>query len=63
MMDCRNNVVGGMCYGPKVYGPNRHSNRGAPVPIPPKPYEIDPKSKDMLWRRSEQAIGATFNII
>ena len=62
MMDCRNNVVGGMCYGPKVYGPNIHSNGGTPVPIPPRPYEIDPKAKDMLWRRSEQAIGVTFDI-
>ena len=46
----------GVLYGPKnnVYG--------MAVPNPPKPYETDPAAKEMLWRLSEKATGATFKI-
>lgn len=61
MMDYRNNVEGGTLYGPKIFGPLYYM-RGPAVPNPLKAYEIDPKAKEMLWRTSEKAIGAKFEI-
>jgi len=54
MMDYRHNVKSGTLYGPKIFGPI-HFMSGPAVDNPPKPYEIDPKAKNMLWRTSEEA--------
>jgi len=54
MMDTRENVVGGTLYGPKGF-------KGMPLALPSKPHELDPKSKAMLWKTSETAIGASFD--
>jgi len=63
MIDSRDNVVGGTLYGPEILGPKINNNmRGPAVPNPLSPCESDPKGKIMLWRTSEQAIGATFDI-
>ena len=45
-----------------LYGPKNTRARGRAVPTPPKPYENDAKSKEMLWRTSEEATGVTFSI-
>jgi NAD(P)-dependent dehydrogenase (short-subunit alcohol dehydrogenase family) len=55
MMDSRANLRGGSLYGPKFL-------TGYPSPNPPKPYEVDPKAKQMLWSASEKATGVTFDI-
>lgn len=58
MMDVRANLEGGGMYGPENWG----GCAGYAVALPSKPYETDQKSKDMLWKMSEQAIGGTFDI-
>jgi len=58
MMDVRGNLEGGVLYGPKNFG----GCSGYAVALPSKPYETDQKSKDMLWKMSEEAVGATFDI-
>lgn len=55
MMDTRKNVEGGVCYGPKGL-------TGYPVAMPPKAHESDADSKAMLWKTSEEAIGASFKL-
>mmetsp|Transcript_26986 Transcript_26986/g.59336 ORF Transcript_26986/g.59336 Transcript_26986/m.59336 type:complete len:336 (+) Transcript_26986:140-1147(+) len=55
MMDSKENVEGGALYGPNGW-------TGWAVPNPPKPYEVDPEAKEMLWRTSEIATGVTFEI-
>lgn len=55
MMDKRDNLEGGALYGPT-------GSKGDAVALPSKPYETDPKSQTMLWRKSEEAIGAPFTI-
>lgn len=55
MMDTRDNVEGGILYGPS-------GMKGYPVAIPPESHETDPKSQTLLWKKSEEAIGATFDI-
>jgi len=55
MMDTRDNVEGGVLYGPE-------GMKGFPLALPSKPYETDPKSQTMLWKKSEEAIGAVFDI-
>jgi len=55
MMDAPENIEAGVLYGPK-------SVTGYAVALPPKPHETDPKAKDMLWKMSEDAIGAKFVI-
>jgi len=55
MMDTKKNVRGGLLYGPNAWA-------GYPVETLPREYESDLKSKEMLWRTSEAAIGATFAI-
>lgn len=42
----------GVLYGPKI-----SDTRGAAVPNPPKPFETDLESIEMLWRTSEVATG------
>jgi NAD(P)-dependent dehydrogenase (short-subunit alcohol dehydrogenase family) len=56
MMDTKDNVKCGTLYGPKMMA-------GYAIPNPPKPYEIDPEAKEMLWRTSEKATGVKFDII
>jgi NAD(P)-dependent dehydrogenase (short-subunit alcohol dehydrogenase family) len=56
MMDTKENVKCGTLYGPKML-------TGNAIPNPPKPYEIDPEAKEMLWRTSEKATGGKFDII
>ena len=56
MMDTRDNVEGGILYGPRFLS-------GYPIAMPPRAHESDPKSKAMLWRTSETAIGASFDIV
>lgn len=55
MMDTTDNVEEGVLYGPT-------STKGDAVALPSEPYETDPKSKTMLWKKSEEAIGASFDI-
>lgn len=55
MMDIRDNLEGGTLYGPKGVS-------GYAVALPPKPHETDPKSQTMMWTKSEEAIGASFEI-
>jgi len=43
-----------------LYGPKKLS--GMAVPNPPKPYEIDEKSKEILWQMSEEATGLKFDV-
>jgi NAD(P)-dependent dehydrogenase (short-subunit alcohol dehydrogenase family) len=45
-------VESGLLYGPKNSG-----TKGPAVPNPPKPFENDAESIDMLWRTSEAATG------
>ena len=40
-----------------LYGPKNSATRGKAVPNPPKPFETDTDSIDMLWRTSEAATG------
>jgi len=55
MMDTKENVKCGTLYGPKMFA-------GYPILNPPKPYEIDSKAKEMLWRTSEEATGVKFDL-
>ncbi len=55
MMDSRDNLEGGVLYGPEGMS-------GYPVALPSKPHETDPKSQTMMWTKSEEAIGASFDI-
>jgi NAD(P)-dependent dehydrogenase (short-subunit alcohol dehydrogenase family) len=55
MMDTKDNVKCGTLYGPKMFS-------GYAIPNPPKPYEIDTKAKEMLWRTSEEATGVKFDL-
>ena len=55
MMDTPDRVEGGILYGPK-------GMTGYPVAIPPEAHESDAASKEMLWRTSETAIGAPFDV-
>jgi len=57
MMDARENVQGGMLYGPGGTGLS-----GVAIAIPPKPHETDQASKDMLWTTGEAAIGDSFEV-
>lgn len=57
MMDARDNVQGGMLYGPGGKGFS-----GAPVAIPPQLHEADQQAKDMLWTTSEAATGVSFEV-
>lgn len=38
-----------------LYGPKNNGTKGKAVPVPPKSFETDPESIDMLWRTSEEA--------
>jgi len=58
MMDTKKNVKGGVLYGPKAHG----GFSGYPLETLPREYESDLKSKEMLWRTSEAATGASFAI-
>lgn len=40
-----------------LYGPKNSGTKGKAVPNPPKPFENDRESIDMLWRTSELATG------
>ncbi|MEM9071371.1 MAG: SDR family NAD(P)-dependent oxidoreductase [Myxococcota bacterium] len=40
-----------------LYGPKKSGTKGLAVPNPPKPFETDPQSIEMLWRTSEAATG------
>lgn len=53
MMDHKENVKGGTLYGPK-------STKGYAVAAESFAYETNTKNKEMLWRKSEEAIGASF---
>lgn len=55
MMDTRDNLEGGVLYGPT-------GAKGDAVALPSNPWETDPKSQTMLWKKSEEAIGASFNL-
>merc|ERR1712014_361349 len=55
MMDAPENIEAGVLYGPKY-------PTGRAIALPPKPHETDPEAKDMLWKMSEDAIGAKFVI-
>jgi len=55
MMDAPENIEAGVLYGPK-------SMTGWAYALPPKPHETDQEAKDMLWKMSEDAIGAKFVI-
>jgi len=55
MMDTRDNLEGGVLYGP-------NGMKGDAVALPSKPWETDPKSQTMLWKKSEEAIGASFEL-
>jgi len=55
MMDSRDNLEGGALYGPE-------GASGYPVALPSKSHETDPKSQTMMWTKSEEAIGASFDI-
>ncbi|MEM1007721.1 MAG: hypothetical protein AAGJ35_01835, partial [Myxococcota bacterium] len=44
------NAESGVLYGPK-------RTKGKAIPNPPKPFENDKESIDMLWRTSEAATG------
>jgi NAD(P)-dependent dehydrogenase (short-subunit alcohol dehydrogenase family) len=43
-----------------LYGPN--GMKGKPIALNAKAWELDPKSKTMLWETSEAAIGEKFDI-
>lgn len=55
MMGTKDDVEGGLLYGPK-------GMKGYPVAIPAESHETDPKSQTMLWEKSEEAIGCSFDI-
>merc|ERR1712157_154476 len=55
MMDTKENVEGGALYGPRMM-------TGYPIAMPPKDHESDAESKTMLWKTSEAAIGASFEL-
>lgn len=55
MMDTRENVKGGVLYGPDGF-------KGYAKALPAESHETDPKSQTMLWKKSEEAIGASFNL-
>jgi len=55
MMDAPENIEAGVLYGPK-------SMTGWAYALPPKPHETDQEAKDMLWKMSEDAVGAKFVI-
>jgi len=62
MMDHKQNIKSGVLYGPALTLPKFQRMSGLAVPNPPAPCEIDPKSKEMLWKVSETAIGQKFSI-
>ena len=45
-----------------LYGPAPSKWRGEAVPNPPKEYETDSESKEMLWKMSESGTGVKFEI-
>jgi len=53
MMDRKENLKGGTLYGPKL-------TTGYAVALDNMGYETNTKHKEMLWRKSEEAIGASF---
>lgn len=55
MVDKKENLERGLLYGP-------WGMKGYPIAHPPKSYEADHKSQTMLWKKSEEAIGASFDI-
>lgn len=55
MMGATDDVEGGILYGPRGI-------TGYPITLPPKDHESDAASKEMLWRASEAAVGATFDV-
>lgn len=38
-----------------LYGPKDNGTKGKAIPVPPKPFETDRGSIDLLWRTSEEA--------
>lgn len=55
-------AVSGDLYGPNDAGALAVGFSGPAVAIPPKPYEIDPRAIEMLWKMSEDATGVKFRI-
>jgi len=55
MMDTRDNLEGGVLYGPT-------GMKGDAVALPSKPWETDSESQTMLWKKSEEAIGSAFDL-
>lgn len=55
MMDIRDKVESGTLYGPTGF-------KGDAIALPSSPHETNPKSKDMLWKKSEGAIGSSFAV-
>mmetsp|Transcript_11659 Transcript_11659/g.29520 ORF Transcript_11659/g.29520 Transcript_11659/m.29520 type:complete len:332 (+) Transcript_11659:116-1111(+) len=55
MMDKKENLEGGLLYGPS-------GMKGYPIVHSPKPHEANPESQTMLWKKSEEAIGSSFDI-
>jgi len=44
-----------------IYGP-KNQEKGPAVPNDAEDYEIDPAKMDMLWKKSEEAVGETFEV-
>jgi NAD(P)-dependent dehydrogenase (short-subunit alcohol dehydrogenase family) len=55
MMEPKEKLKGGTLYGPK-------GMTGYAFAMPSASYETDPKSMDMLWKKSEDAIGGSFDL-
>lgn len=57
MMESRGTVESGVLYGPPGAG-----MYGWAVGLPSKEYETDPKNRELLWKKSEEAIGVNFDL-
>lgn len=57
MMESRDTVKSGVLYGPSGVG-----MYGWAVGLPTREYETDPEVRELLWKKSEEAIGAKFHL-
>jgi NAD(P)-dependent dehydrogenase (short-subunit alcohol dehydrogenase family) len=55
MMDAKENVEGGTLYGP-------NGSNGYAIAHDAESYETETQVKEVLWKKSEEAIGASFDV-